>query len=74
MDDALRWYVRRTEQTEEEEVIVKKMKKIKEDHSQIQIAALIAVYTRYKTTDPKDLNSKTGGPLTMVAEVLGVPY
>ena len=75
MDDALRWYVRRTEQTEEEAAIRKKMGDLKEEHSEIQIAALIAVYLLYKTPTPKKaLQQKTGCPLAYIADLLQVEY
>ena len=56
MDDALRWYVKRALKKEEEPEIKEEMNQLKEKHSEIQIAALIAVYVQRKTIKLEDID------------------
>ena len=55
MDDALRWYVKRTESIDDEELIKQRMQELRERHSFKHMAALIAFFLQFRTTNVEEV-------------------
>ena len=77
MDDALRWYVTRTQKTSDDAAeTTEKMKELKSKHTVIQLAALIAVFLKFKTTNINEIDRQNDRtlPLSFICKTLQVQY